>query len=235
MPEKQAIILCSGGLDSVTTAYFVAKKLNYKKIKLMFFNYNQNALVQERDQVRYHSRKLGAEEIEITLPFLSAHSGLTSLPKEQKNLTKEDLKDTKGESAKYYLPARNLIFLSHALSFAESISKKQGSQVDIFVGFKHEGKEFYPDTTPEFVNQMNKLAEISTETKPKILAPLIEKDKEDIIQLAISLDLLPETTFSCYTPKEGKHCGLCLACMLRKEGFKWANVKDKTEYVSGKA
>jgi len=232
MPEKQAIVLCSGGLDSVTTAYLVKNKLKYNKLTLLFFDYSQNALNEEKQAVSFFSKELNVEVIEIKIPELGklTNSLLTSKKTETKTLTKEDLKDTKEESAKYYLPARNLIFLSYAFSIAEAISKEENCQVDIFVGFKHEGKEFYPDTTPEFVKLMNTLSETSTETKPKVLAPLIDKDKEDIIQLATELNIKLEKTFSCHTPKYNKHCGICLACMLRKEGFRWANIKDITDY-----
>ena len=110
---------------------------------------------------------------------------------------------------------------------AESIYAKSREKYDILVGFKNEGKESFPDTTPEFVKKMNDLSLVSTKAG-RIIAPLIEKDKEDIILIGTKWGVDFRNTHSCYI--QNKHCGKCLACMLRKEGFYWANVKDTTEY-----
>ena len=227
--EKNAIILCSGGIDSVTTAYYIKKKLKYDNLIILFFDYAQRTLKQERKASKNCSEKLKAEFIEINLPWskLLAQSLLNKKQKLTK-LKRKELKDTKKESAKYYVPARNLIFLSYAISLAESLKISKNKIYDIFVGFKNEGKESYPDTTREFVNAMNKLSK-ATKVKCMIKAPLIKKDKEDIISLGKKLDVRFEDTYSCYNGSS-LHCGSCLACRLRQEGFYWANIRDPTRY-----
>lgn len=226
---KNAIILCSGGIDSVTTAFYVKKKLNYNNIILLFFNYNQRTLKQERNASKKCAGNLKAEFIEINLPWNEIMS--QSLLNKKGRLSKvkrSELKDTKKESLKYYVPARNLIFLSYAISLAESLYISQKRIYDIFVGFKNEGNESYPDTTKEFVSMTNKIQTILKE-KSRIKAPLIKKDKEDIIALGKKLGIRFEESYSCYNGST-IHCGYCLACRLRQEGFYWANIKDPTKY-----
>lgn len=240
---KKAIILCSGGLDSVVTA-FLAKKLNYNTT-LLFFDYDQNSLGQERNSAKYFAKKLNSKFIEIKIQNLIPKNSLNS---KIKIVPSKNLKNTKYESQKFYVPQRNLIFLSIATAIAESLTigaHKQAERVninktrsvqfarqriDLFVGFKNEGSEFFPDTTPEFVKNFNNLIKKSTSRKVSLKAPLIKKDKEEIIQLGKSLKIELEKTFSCYAPTKNKHCGICLACKLRKAGFYWANEKDKTQY-----
>jgi len=226
---KNGIILCSGGLDSVVTAHYVKKKLKYDKIIILFFDYGQRAVKQERNAARKCAKKLEARFVEIKTPLVREITG-NLLNKEKANkLSRKDLKNSKEESMRWYVPHRNLIFLSYAMSLAESLALKGKKKYDIFVGFKNEGKESFPDTTIEFIKEINKLRDIGSETKFKIIAPLIKKDKEDIVKLGVELGVELESTYSCYVGGK-KQCGKCLACMLRKEGFYWANVKDKTVY-----
>ena len=173
---------------------------------------------------------VGAEFLEIPLEWLgNVSTSLLNSNKKAGELKRKDLKDTKKESDKWYVPCRNTIFLVYALALAESLYIKENEKYDIFSGFKCEGKESYPDTTKGFVEEMNRLSKISCVQKFKIIAPLIEKDKEDIVLLGQKLGVDFKKTFSCYTGEE-IHCGTCLACMLRKEGFYWANVNDTTNY-----
>jgi len=230
--RKKAIILCSGGLDSVVTAFYVKNRLNYEKLTILFFDYGQKSLKEERKYAQKCAKELGAEFKEVNLKWLGkVSSSLINKKEKVKRIKRKELKDTSKESAKFYVPCRNLIFLTNALALAESEYMKNKKDSDIFVGFKCEGKESYPDTTKSFVNEINKIANISCLTKSKVKAPLIEKDKEDIIGLGKKLGVKFENTFSCYNPKKNKQCGYCLACKLRQEGFYWANEKDPTEYA----
>ena len=226
---NSAIVLCSGGIDSVTTTHFVSN-MGYSDVTILFFDYGQKSLFSERECSKTCAKNIGAKFCEIKLKWLGEIS--TSLINKNgtaKKLKRTDLRDTKKESEKFYVPCRNAIFLIHALAFVESLSIKERKNFDIFVGFKNEGKESYPDTTKKFVNKMNELSKISCSRPARILAPLIEKDKEDIIVLGRKLSVNFKKTFSCYV--EGKkHCGVCLACKLRQEGFYWAGIKDPTEY-----
>ena len=228
---KNAIVLCSGGLDSVTTAYLIKKRLKFKKIILMFFDYEQRNKKSEEYFSRKCAERIGAEFRKIELSELAKLS--TSMLNSDGKATKiNDLKNTKIESEKWYVPCRNLIFLNYAAALTESIFVKTKSRCEIFVGFKNEGEESYPDTTKEFVDSLNKVFKISTDSKPVVKAPLIEMDKEDIVLLAQKLGVDFRETFSCYVSTTRKHCGECLACQLRKKGFYWANVEDGAEYVS---
>ncbi len=229
--EKSAIILCSGGLDSVTTANYAKKYLKYSNIIILFFNYGQKSLIQERKCAKICSQHIMAKFMEIKLPELKALStSLINIKGRIKKLEKKDLKDTRKESEKWYVPARNLVFLSYALSLSDSLFKKEKKKYNIFLGFKCEGQDSYPDSTQEFIKEMNKINKIASESKPKIKAPLTKKDKEDIILLASGLGVDLRNTFSCYV-SGFKHCGSCLSCMLRKQGFYWSGIKDPTSYL----
>jgi len=230
---KNAIVLCSGGLDSSVTAYYVKKKLNYKKMIVLFFDYKQRTLKQERKASKNVAKNLGAEFIEISLPELAGIStSLINKNTAARKIKRKELKNAEKESNKYYVPCRNIVFLTYALALAESLQIRGEGIFDIFTGFKCEGREAYPDTTPEFVKEINKLKNIATGTKGKIIAPLIKKDKEDIVELGEKLGVKMEETYSCYigTKNKREHCGTCLSCRLRQEAFYWANIKDKTKY-----
>ena len=225
---KHAIVLCSGGLDSVTTAHYVKKKLRYGKIILLFFDYGQRSCLGERNCVKICAKEIGADFREIKLPFLKELSNsLINKNKKHKSLERKNLSNTKEESANWYVPCRNTVFLSCTLALADSLFLEKKEKYDIFTGFKCEGQEHYPDTTIEYVRAFNELAKVGCD-KFKIYAPLIKKDKEDIVLLAGKLGIDTRKTLSCYTGNT--HCGTCLACLLRKEGFYWANVKDSTNY-----
>lgn len=228
---KSAIVLCSGGIDSVTTAYYVKKRLKYKEIIILFFNYRQKSLLSERRASKRCASVLKSEFQEINLPELQQLStSLINIPGRWNKLSRKDLKNTKKESNNWYVPCRNLIFLTYALANAESLLIKEKKKFDIFIGFKCEGDDSFPDASKEFISALNKISNISTKGKYKILAPLIEKDKEEIIILGKKLGVNFKDTFSCYVGKS-KHCGQCLACMLRKEGFYWSGIKDPTDYL----
>jgi len=228
---KNAIVLCSGGLDSVVTAHYV-KSLGYCNIKVLFFDYGQKNIKGELKCSKICSDLIGADFVKIRLKELGEISdSLINKGGKFKMLSRKDLKDTSKESEKWYVPCRNLIFLSYALALADSELMKK-TKYDVFVGFKNEGKESYPDTTDEFVKQVNLIGEKSCSGKINVLAPLIKKDKEDIIKLGEKIGVDFRDTFSCYTSIDDLHCGSCLACMLRKEGFYWANVKDETKYLA---
>ncbi|MEK6919104.1 MAG: 7-cyano-7-deazaguanine synthase [Nanoarchaeota archaeon] len=230
---NKAIIICSGGLDSVTTANYAKKILGYEEIIIMFFDYGQRTVKQERYFSKKCSKNLKAKFIEVRLDELKKWStSLINKRSKVKKLRIIDLKNSKEESNKYYVPCRNTIFLTYALALAESKIIKEKEVFDVLVGFKSEGSESYPDTTKNFVKKINELRKEATLVKGKIKAPLIDKDKEDIIVLANKMGVRLEDTYSCYAgAKNYQHCGVCLSCRLRQEGFYWANTPDPTRYA----
>lgn len=228
--KKNAIVLCSGGLDSSVTAYYIKKKLKHNKLIILFFNYLQRTLKQERKAAGKIAKDLKAEFIEIRIPELASIStSLINKRTRARKVRRRELKDSKKESLNYYVPCRNIVFLIYAMALAESIQIKNKEVWDIFTGFKSEGREAYPDTTPEFVDEMNKLKKVATAIKGKIKAPLINKDKDEIVTLGKKLKVKMQDTFSCYINNK-IHCGTCLSCRLRQEAFYWANIEDKTKY-----
>ena len=232
--RKNAIVLCSGGLDSVTTANYAKKALGYKEVVIMFFDYGQRTIKQERHYSKKCAKNLKAEFVEIKLPELKKWSkSLINKKSIIKKIRVIDLKDSKEESNKYYVPCRNTIFLTYALALAESKMINERKIFDILSGFKCEGSESYPDTTSEFVKKINELREEATSVKGEIKAPLINKDKEDIVTLAKKINVNLKETYSCYAgTNNNSHCGICLSCRLRQEGFYWANIEDPTKYLT---
>ncbi len=223
---KNAIILCSGGIDSVATSYYVKKKLKYDKLIILFFDYGQKSIFLERKFSKNCAKNLDAEFIEMNLKELGKISdSLINKKGKIKEIKKKNLKNTKKESEKFYVPCRNTVFLTYALALAEAKFIKEKKEYSIFVGFKCEGEESYPDTTPEFVKKMNELSKIGCAKKFRIIAPMIKKDKEDIILLGEKLGVDFKKTVSCYVGKN-KPCKKCLACKLREAGFYWAGVED---------
>ena len=224
---KNAIILCSGGLDSVTTSYYVKNKLKYNNLIILFFNYGQKQLIQEIKYSKLCAKDLNVKFKEIKLDWLKEISN--ALFKNIKLKKIKTLKNTKEESSKWYFPYRNAVFLISAMAFQESLAIKERKNYDLFVGFKCEGKESYPDTTKKFLNYMNNLAKISEVGKFKVIAPFINKDKDEIISLGKKLGVNFANTYSCYLGNN-LHCGYCLACKLRQAAFYWANIRDPTIY-----
>jgi 7-cyano-7-deazaguanine synthase len=224
MTKKQAIIACSGGLDSITLSYYVKKKLDYSSTTLVFFNYGQKSLKAERKNSQMCAKKIGAKFKEIKINFLRNFSeSLINKKGKIENMANKSLKDTEEESNKFYVPMRNTAFISALLAVAEYYFIKEKIKSDIFLGFKNEGRESYKDTTIVYVKEMNKLSRVACTFPFKILAPFIKKDKEDIILIGKKLGVDFNQTHSCYV--SNKPCGKCLACVLREKGFYWAGLK----------
>jgi len=227
---KNAIILCSGGLDSVVCAHQVKRSGEYAKIRILFFDYGQRSLGKERDLSKKCAEDLESEFIEIELPRVKGISGaLTKSGGREKEVSREDLKKSGDLSVAWYFPFRNSVFLSQAIALAEASFINEGELNDLFVGFKCEGNDGFPDTSEEYVEHMNMLIKKFSSGDFSLKAPLIKMDKEDIVKLGHELNIDLSKTYSCYIGRS-KHCGVCLACRLRQEGFYWANIKDKTDY-----
>ncbi|MBE9547733.1 MAG: 7-cyano-7-deazaguanine synthase, partial [Proteobacteria bacterium] len=132
-----------------------------------------------------------------------------------------------------YVPARNTIFLSYAMAWAEVLGAS-----DIFIGVNAVDYSGYPDCRPEYIEAFERMANLATKTavegktRLKIKTPLINMTKARIIKKGIELGVDYSMTHSCYDPSpEGKACGQCDSCLLRKKGFEEAGVPDPTEYV----
>lgn len=227
-PKTPAVALLSGGLDSMVAAAR-AREAGYRLLALSI-DYNQRHHV-ELAAARRVAHALGAERHVVMPMDLSAFGGsaLTAdidVPKDGLG-TAED-----GGIPVTYVPARNTIFLSLALGWAEAAGGR-----DLFIGVNALDYSGYPDCRPEFIAAFEGLAELATkagvEGQPfHIHAPLQHMTKADIVREGTRLGLDLGLSWSCYDPAPGGlHCGLCDSCRLRAKGFDEAGVADPTAYA----
>jgi len=229
-----AIIILSGGLDSSVVAYQVKK--TYNNIKCIFFDYNQRTKELEEKAAKTISNNIKAEFIKVEIPWLGKIStSMINKKEEIKETTEKDMEDVKKEKEdilNWWIPCRNSLFINIALAHAEYYDLSNKGKYDVFLGIKDEGKVAMKDTTPEFLEIINKMAEHATHNgNYKIIAPLINKDKPETVKIGTELGVPFELTYSCYKGEpDGSHCGYCSNCMQRKKAFHWAGIKDPTKY-----
>lgn len=230
MPDK-AVVLSSGGIDS-TTAMAIAKSKG-REVYSLSFRYGQRHSVELEAAVKV-AKALGAKAhkiIDIDLRQFGG-SALTDEIQVPKHGLVEDLK--KDEIPITYVPARNTIFLSYAMAWAEVLKASA-----IYIGVTAVDYSGYPDCRPEFIASFEKMANLATktgvtkETLLKIETPLIHLSKAEIIKVGLGLGVDYSLTISCYDPDEkGRSCGFCDSCLHRKKGFAGAGVADPTSYYS---
>ena len=235
-----AIIVCSGGLDSVTAAYTVRSKNPTAKLVLLFVDYAQRSKEEELFCAKKQAEFLGAEFIQVDMSWLGALSA--SLINSEEKVPKKVMNDLENveleqkDVAIWWVPFRNTLLVSAAVAHAESIFLKTKERFSIVVGIKKEGQISFKDSRPEFVAAMNALAEEGTfHGGFEVIAPLIELDKDEVVALGTSLNIPYEFTLSCYAPKGFKenlpvHCGVCSACRQRQAAFYWSGKKDPSLY-----
>src|SRR3984893_12188871 len=226
---KHAIVLLSGGLDSATTLA-IARSQDYETYALSF-DYGQRHK-RELDAAKKIARSLGARkhlvvEIDNQIFAGSALTADVDVPKSRSD------KEIETGIPVTYVPARNTIFLAHALAWAETIPAGH-----IFIGANAIDYSGYPDCRPEFIALFETLANMATKAgvegaRLQIHAPLIKMSKADIVRTAVELDVDLSLTNSCYDPlPDGHACGQCDSCRLRQKGFREAGVKDSIQYVN---
>ena len=227
MHSKSAVVLISGGLDSATCCA-IAKSEGFGLLGLSF-DYGQRhrvELLAAKRVARYFSFK---KHLIVTIdPAVLSGSSLTSKKAVPKN---RSVRQIGSAIPSTYVPARNTIFLSYALAYAETIGSR-----DIFIGVNALDYSGYPDCRPGYIAAFEKMANCATKAgvegkRLKIHAPLINLTKAQIIRRGIKLGVDYSITHSCYDPSaSGLACGECDSCLLRKKGFKEAGVKDPTKY-----
>lgn len=219
--KKTAIVLLSGGLDS-TTALYWAKKQNYSVIAVSI-RYGQRH-VRELNAARAVARaaKVQLHEVSLSLPWLQG----SSLTNSRLRLPNMPLKKIgQGGVPSTYVPGRNTMFLSLAVSLADAVGA-----CAIVIGANALDYSGYPDCRPPFINAFSKVAKEGTrlgaEGKSlKILAPLLRLDKKGVVKLAEKVGAPLRLTWSCYAGGK-KQCRLCDSCKLRDKGFREAGLKD---------
>jgi len=226
---KKAVILLSGGLDSAT-CLAVAKRDGFDSYALSFF-YGQRH-DSELDAARRVAQAGGAREHRIFDLGLSAWGG-SALTDEALAVPKGASADAEGIIPITYVPARNLVFLSLAAAWAETLGAH-----DIFIGVNSVDYSGYPDCRPEFIDAFRRTVTLGTRTADdggewEIHTPLQHLGKAEIIRLGVSLGVDYSLTVSCYdADREGRACGDCASCHLRREGFRAAGIPDPTRYAA---
>jgi 7-cyano-7-deazaguanine synthase len=223
MSDKKAVILLSGGLDSATVVA-LAKAQGYACYS-MSFDYGQRhrAELQAAERV---ARQLGVIEHKVIGLGLNGIGGsaLTDSSIDVPESPTEGIPVT-------YVPARNTVFLSLALGWAEVLGARE-----IFIGVNAVDYSGYPDCRPEFIEAFERLANLATKAGVegqgfRIQAPLQDMSKAEIIQAGLQHDVDYALTVSCYQADEdGRACGKCDSCRLRAAGFAGAGVADPTRY-----
>ncbi|MDB5717607.1 MAG: exsB protein [Sphingomonas bacterium] len=223
-PGRHAVVLLSGGLDSMVAAG-IARERGFA-VNALTVDYNQRHAV-ELDSARRIAAAMGAAR-HVILPLDLTRFGGSALT--------DDIavpKDGVGPGIPVtYVPARNTIFLSLALGWAEACGAR-----DIFIGVNALDYSGYPDCRPDFIHAFEQLADLATKAGAEgdrfaIHAPLMHMSKADIATEAVRLGLDAGMSWSCYDPAPGGlHCGLCDSCRLRAKGYRDAGIADPTRYA----
>lgn len=222
--SKKAVILVSGGLDS-TTVLALAKEQGYRCYSLSF-DYGQ----------RHRAELFAAERVSKTLGDVEHKVVRLNLDSIGGSALTDDSIAVPEEASEgipvTYVPARNTVFLSIALGWAEVL----GAQ-DIFIGVNAVDYSGYPDCRPAFIDAFQQLANVATRVgveggSYQIHTPLMDLGKDEIVKLGARLDVDYSQTVSCYqATDDGLACGVCDACRLRRDGFVNAGLEDVTRYV----
>lgn len=221
--QKRAVILLSGGLDSATLVAMV--RAQGYSCYTMSFDYGQRHRAELNAAARV-ARDLGVVEHKVVGLNLGGMGGsaLTDSTIDLPEAPSEGIPVT-------YVPARNTVFLSLALGWAEVLNAR-----DIFIGVNALDYSGYPDCRPEFVESFERMANLATKAGVegqgfRIQAPLQNMSKADIVKAGVGLGVDYALTVSCYQADEGgRACGKCDACRLRAEGLKMAGITDPTRY-----
>ncbi len=228
--NKKAIILLSGGLDSITCVA-IAQSQGYA-VHALSFDYGQKHNV-ELECAKKIAKTMNVSEHRIAKIDLGSLFGGSALTDDNFNVPEPKNVDEIGKTGVpiTYVPARNTIFLSYALAYAEVINA-----CDIFIGVNALDYSGYPDCRPEYIRSFETMANLATKIgieggRINIQSPLEKLTKAEIIKLGTKLGVDYSLTSTCYNAdSHGTACGKCDACLLRLEGFKQAGLQDPIQY-----
>ena len=226
--HEKAVVLLSGGIDS-TTALSIALREGYQVFALSF-SYGQRHM-SELDSARKVAVRAGVTEHRVVTIDLRAFGG-SALTSDMEVPKGRPIAEIAQGIPATYVPARNTIFLSYALAWAEVLGAG-----DLFLGVNALDYSGYPDCRPEYIEAFEKMANLATKAavlgkqRIRIHTPLISMSKAEIIRKGLELGVDFSLTSSCYDPSPtGEACGACDSCALRKKGFREAGVADPTRY-----
>ena len=226
---KRAVVLLSGGLDSATLLA-LSRREGFENYALSFHYGQRHA--RELTAAREIARSLGAHAHRIAEIDLRIFGGSALTADHLEVPSNRSEAEMSAEIPVTYVPARNTIFLAYALAWAEVLGAH-----DIFIGANAIDYSGYPDCRPEFIQAFEELARKATRAGVegagfRIRAPLIAMRKAEIIEIGISLGVDYRLTHSCYNPTpDGRACGSCDSCQLRRKGFREAGLADPIEYA----
>lgn len=234
---KNIVVLLSGGLDSSTLAYLAAKKLPpylQNRVYSLTFDYGQRHK-KELESAKKIAKKIRAVEHKVVKFDLTLWGGSSltdnkiKIPLNRKIVENNQRKLTPKSIPNTYVPARNTIFLTFALAYAEAIKADE-----IYIGVNSIDYSGYVDCRPAFINKFQELIRVATVAgvqgkSIKIKTPLINMTKAEIVKLGEKLGVPWDSTWSCYLGKK-LACGICDSCQLRLKGFALAGVKDPLKY-----
>jgi 7-cyano-7-deazaguanine synthase len=226
--QPKAVILLSGGLDSTTTLA-IAGSEGYNCFCLSFHYGQKQSLELERAAL---IAKVFSVSRHLVLRLDLDKIGGSALTTDIEVPKGQDISHPNSDIPITYVPARNTIFLAHAIAWAEVLGA-----ADIFIGVNAVDYSGYPDCRPEFLEAFTRMANLGTRagitgtTVFSIKAPLLYLSKGEIIRKGLALGVDYSMTHSCYDPQPGKACGKCDACLLRLKGFADAGINDPINYV----
>jgi 7-cyano-7-deazaguanine synthase len=225
-PSPKAVCLLSGGLDS-STCLAMARQQGFARYALTF-DYGQRHKIELEAAARV-AAAIGVERHLVVRIGLDAFGGSALTAADMAVPKGRDLEEMSHGIPITYVPARNTIFLSFALAWAETLESS-----DIFIGVNALDYSGYPDCRPEYIEAYERMANLATKaavegrTRVKIHAPLAGLNKAGIVRLGRELDVPFGLTHSCYDPApDGRPCGRCDSCLLRAKGFQEAGIEDR--------
>lgn len=228
--DKKAVVLLSGGLDS-TTCLAMAKAAGFEPVCLAV-SYGQRHAV-ELERARWVAKALGVTDFRIVTVDLRQVGGSALTADIEVPKDRPETEMSHGIPITY-VPARNALFLSLALGLAEVVGAS-----DLYIGVNAVDYSGYPDCRPEFIRAFEQMATLATKagvegTRFRVHAPLSGMTKAEIIREGVRLGVDYSMTHSCYDPDtQGRACGRCDSCTLRRRGFEQAGVLDPTLYTAG--
>lgn len=224
MKMAKSIILLSGGLDSLVSLGLTKKELNVTLA--LTFDYGQKSAKDEIEASAKICDYYNVEHKVIKLDFLKEITN-TALVSEDKLPSGDDLKDEVQSAKSVWVPNRNGLFLNIAGCYADSYNFD-----NIIIGANKEEAQTFSDNSKEFVDAVNVEFKYSTMNRAKVVAPLLNSDKNDIVMLALSNDIPLELTMSCYMGGSG-HCGICESCVRLKHALEANNAQDYIKKIFG--
>jgi 7-cyano-7-deazaguanine synthase len=193
--RKNAVVLCSGGMDSVTLLNMVSKEIKPKNITVLFINYNQKTVKREREFSKISAERIGSKWIEFNLRDLRSIT---------KTKLIHDFKEERDVGTE--VQGRNTIFIGIGVALAQTLS-----YTNLYIGLQS-ADVVYGDAQPEYFKHMKRAMKIAYGID--LLAPLLDKTKSEIMKIALQLKIDLNLTYSCYY-NENKPCGKCPSCIVR--------------------